>query len=83
MPIIPLKYMLEMICDRIAATKTYNRKNFKYKMVLDYYYKEEPRMTLNPKLKNFLEEFFKDLSKKGDKCLNKAYITKLYYKNIE
>lgn len=79
-PIIPLKYMIEMICDRIAATKTYNRGNFQYKQVLEYYYKEEPRMTLNPKLKKFLEAVFKDLSKNGNKNLNKKFVSELYYK---
>ena len=69
-----------MICDRIAATKTYNRGNFQYKQVLEYYYKEEPRMTLNPKLKKFLEAIFKDLSKNGNKNLNKKFVSELYYK---
>ena len=82
-PIIPLKYMLEMVCDRIAATKTYNRGHFEYKQVLDYYYKEEPHMTLNPKLKKFLETVFKNLSKNGNKNFNKKYITKIYYNSIK
>lgn len=82
-PIIPLKYMLEMVCDRIAASKTYNRGHYENKMVLEYYYKEEPHMTLNPKLKNFLETVFKELSKNGEKILNKKHLTNLYYKNIK
>ena len=82
-PIIPLKYMLEMVCDRIAATKTYNRGSFEYKKVLDYYYKEEPHMTLHPKLKKFLESIFKELSKNGEKNFNKKYISKIYYDSIK
>ena len=80
MPIIPFKYMLEMVCDRIAASKTYNKGHYNDKMPLEYFYKEEPKMTLNDNLKKFLEEVFIKLSKEGEEFLNKKNILKIYKK---
>lgn len=82
-PIIPLKYMLEMICDRIAASKTYNKKTYNNSMPLDYFNKEKKYMTMNPKLIDFVEEVFKELSKKGEVVLNKKNIKKIYLKHIK
>ncbi len=82
-PIIPFKYMLEMICDRIAASKTYKGKDYTLNSPLEYYRHEEPKMTLNPKLKSFLEEVFTELSKNGEKILNKMHLKKLYLKHIK
>ncbi len=41
--IMPDKYIGEMFCDHLAASKVYNKKNFKPQMVLDYYYKKESK----------------------------------------
>ena len=79
-PIIPFKYMLEMICDRVAASKTYNRGNYNNSCSLEYFYKEKPYMTMNKKLIDFLEDVFKKLSKNGEKILNKKDLYKLYIK---
>lgn len=82
-PIIPFKYMLEMICDRIAASKVYQKDKYTNSHPLEYFKKEQNGMTLNIKLKKFLEEFFTEYSKKGDKVLNKQHIKDLYLKNIK
>ena len=80
MPIIPFKYMLEMICDRIAASKTYNKGNYNNKMPLEYFYKERDKMVLNDKLVLFLESVFKKLATDGEEILNKKELYKLYIK---
>lgn len=82
-PIMPFKYMLEMICDRIAASKTYKGKNYTNKSPIEYYYHEEPRMTMNPKMKKFLEEVLIELSKNGEKTLKKKHLKELYLKHIK
>ena len=81
-PIIPFKYMLEMICDRIAASKTYNKGHYNNSMPLEYFYKEKHKMVLNDNLMDFLEDVFKRLSKNGEKILNKKELFKLYNKYI-
>ncbi len=82
-PIIPFKYMLEMICDRIAASKVYRKKEYKTSDPLDYFYKEKAKVILNPKLKSFLEDVFIEYSKSGEKILNKKHLKELYLKNIK
>ena len=82
-PIIPFKYMLEMICDRIAASKIYYKKDYKNSTPYEYYMARKDNYQLNPKLKDFLEEVFYDLSKKGEKILNKKYIYNLYLKHTK
>lgn len=78
MPIIPFKYMLEMICDRIAASKVYHKENYYDGFSLEYLRKEKTDMTLNPKLIKFLEKVFKELSKEGEKILKKKHLLELY-----
>ena len=80
-PIIPFKYMLEMICDRIAASKIYYKDNYNDSIPYEYYMARKDSYKLNSKLKDFLEEVFYDLSKNGEKILNKKYIYNLYLKH--
>lgn len=79
-PIIPFKYMLEMVCDRIAASKIYYKKNYNNKTPYDYYIKNKDKYELNEKLKLFLEEVFINLYKKGENFLTKKNIKKIYDK---
>ena len=72
-----------MICDRVAASKTYKKKEYSSKYPLEYFYKEEPRMTLNPKLKSFLIEVFTELGEQGEKVLNKKHLKELYLNHIK
>jgi len=83
MPIIPFKYMLEMVCDRIAASKTYRKKDYVSSYPLEYFKKEEPKMTLNPKLKEFLIDVFTELGEKGEKILTKKHLKELYLKHTK
>lgn len=39
--IMPDKYIGEAFCDHLAASKVYNKKDFKPQLVLDYYYNKE------------------------------------------
>ena len=82
-PIIPFVYMLEMICDRVAASKTYNGKDYKDSDSLEYFSKHESKYTLNPKLKAFLRDVFEQLTNKGEIVLNKKNVYKLYLKHTK
>ena len=54
---MPDRYLAESLCDRIAASENYNRKNYERKMTLDYFddvsSKHEP---LHEDTKNKLRE---------------------------
>ena len=82
-PVIPFKYACEMICDRIAAAKTYEGK--KYTNMSAYYYFNKTRDSemMNKKMKDFLTEVFETLGAYGEKkVLNKKYLKNVYDKHI-
>ena len=83
-PIISFNYSVEMVCDRIAACKTYQKKN--YKDISPYYYWNEHRddEIMNRKNQKFITEVFELLSVHGEKVvLNKKYLKKIYDKHIK
>ena len=82
-PVMPFEYTVEMVCDRIAACKIYNGKNYTHKDSYNYFMKHKDAYILNDSLKKFLEEFFYNLYKKGDSVLNKKYLKKLYIKHTK
>ena len=82
-PIIPFKYMVEMVCDRIAACKVYNKGHYKDSDPYDYFIKRKDGYMINPKMSKFLELVFIDLKDHGEKVLNKNKLLKIYNKCIK
>lgn len=83
-PVIPFKYSVEMVCDRIAACKTYQGK--KYKDISPYYYwnKHRDDELMNKKNQKFLTEVFEELSVHSEKkVLNKKHLLKIYNKHVK
>lgn len=72
---MPKKYLVESICDRIAATIIYNKNNNQRDGALNYFYKEKDYIPMHEKTKGEMErllilyrdsndkEFFKYLKK--------------------
>lgn len=80
-PIIPYKYMLEMICDKLSASITYNGKKWTNSSEYDYWQIEKTRTIMNPKCEHFLTEVFTQVKDNGiDKTLKKKNIKELYKK---
>lgn len=72
---MPTRYMLEMFCDRIAASKNYNRKNYDDSFPLAYYEKNKSHYILHKDTKELLERLLHMLADEGeDKTF--AYIRK-------
>ncbi len=82
-PIIPFKYMVEMVCDRIAASKIYNKKKYTDAYPYEYFIVRKDKYKINPKMNDFLEEVFIDLKDHGEKVLNKKHLKKIYDKCIK
>ncbi len=82
-PIIPFKYMVEMVCDRIAACKVYNKGHYKDSDPYDYFMKRKDKYMLNEKMSKFLEIVFDDLKNNGEKVLTKKNLLKKYNKCIK
>ena len=72
---MPDRYLAESLCDRIAASENYNRKNFKREMVLDYFLKSSTHEPLHPDTKAKLEWLIRYYVENGKKAVFK-YIKK-------
>ena len=76
---IPYKYAVESLCDRIAASKCYNGKEYKPEMVLNYWLKGCPYVQTNDNMKAFFTKVLTDLVELGEKqVLNKKYMKTTY-----
>lgn len=73
---MPNKYIAESFLDHLAASKVYNKKNFKPEMLLEYYLtKEKPSVPMHEDSRKILEMLFSMYIEKGEKEVFK-YIKK-------
>ncbi len=66
---MPVKYVKEMLCDRIAASKIYQGKNYNENHPLEYFYSSKARKYMHKKNADMLEEWLVMLSEKGEKAV--------------
>ena len=64
---MPNKYVAEMLCDRIAASINYNRKNYNKKMPLEYLYRTKDTTPMHQKTFEKLEFLLKMYFEQGEK----------------
>ena len=78
---MPYPYAVESICDRIAAGKTYKKKEFNQTNPLKYWYAHLGQTPVHEKTADFFEHVLTDLSIHGEKyILNKKYMKTNYEK---
>lgn len=63
---MPLKYVVEMFCDRVAAGKTYKGKNYTDNSPLEYFMNGKPRRVIHPDTSALLEKLLRMLAEKGE-----------------
>ena len=76
---MPLKFVVEMVMDRIAASKVYKGKEYTSGSPLEYYEREKPFILMDRQTKALLETLLRMLAEKGEKRTF-AYIRKLLRK---
>lgn len=64
---MPTKYIVEMLMDRIAACKVYEKEKYTDQSPLKYYAKGKELVPLHEKTKFMLELFLEKLAEKGEK----------------
>lgn len=80
-PIIPFKYFVEMICDTLAAGKTYQGKNWTKEYQLSYWNKTKKERIINPKMEILITKIYEEIAEHGvEKVLKKKYLKELYDK---
>ena len=81
-PIMPYKYAIEMLCDKIAAGLVYQGKQWNKEYPLKYWEKEKNIIIENEKLKNLTTEFMIQISQNGiNKVINQNNLKELYKKH--
>lgn len=64
---MPLRFVAEMFCDRVAASKIYQGKNYTDQSALDYFERGKADRVIHPETSDLLEKWLKMLSEKGEK----------------
>ncbi len=63
---MPLRYVAEMFCDRVAASKIYNGENYTNRKPLEYFLKGKSHRKIHLETSRFLEILLKMLVLKGE-----------------
>ena len=63
---MPVKYVIEMFCDRVAASKIYNPDTYNDSFPLEYFRRGKSHRIINQKTSDLLEELLVMLSEKGE-----------------
>ena len=63
---MPLKYVIEMFCDRVAASKVYLKDKYTDKSPYEYFDKGRTRRSIHQETSDFLEKLLKMLAEKGE-----------------
>ena len=65
---MPLRYVVEMFCDRVAASKVYQGKNYTDRSALTYFENGRPRRkeNIHPETSDTIEGLLRMLSEKGE-----------------
>lgn len=64
---MPIKYVKEMFCDRVAASKIYQGDNYTDSHPLEYFLNAKGRRVIHPETSDFLESLLVMLKEKGEK----------------
>lgn len=77
---MPVRYVVEMFCDRMAASKTYNPDTYQDDFPLKYFQRSESHYILHPETRELLKSLLIKLAEEGEDATF-AYIRKEVLKN--
>ncbi len=63
---MPLNYVAEMFCDRVAASKIYNGERYKDSDSLAYFLRAKQRRVIHPETSDLLESLLQMLADEGE-----------------
>ncbi len=63
---MPLRFVMEMVCDRIAASKIYQGKNYTDKHPLEYFMRGKPTRIIHKETSDLVEKLLTLLAKHGE-----------------
>ena len=69
MPVkMPLRYVVEMFCDRVAASKIYQGDNYTEAHPIEYFERGRQTRIIHPETSVFLEELLRMLADRGEEA---------------
>ena len=78
-PMMPYKYAVECVCDKLAATKTYNKEGYTPSKAMEHWVRYGQKANGNPRTMEFISTVFRDLAEHGEAyILNKRYMRETY-----
>lgn len=77
---MPVNYVVEMYCDRVAACKNYQKEKYTDRSALEYYEKGKGKYLMHTNTAALLEELLEYLAENGEEATNE-YIRKNVLKN--
>lgn len=77
---MPVKYVLEMFCDRVAASKNYNRDTYTDKDPYEYYQKSRDHYLIHPESRELLERLLLMLRDQGEETTFRYIRTEILHK---
>ncbi len=63
---MPVNYVIEMFCDRVAASKIYMKEKYTDKCPLEYFLKAKKHRIIHPETSDFLEKLLTMLAQQGE-----------------
>ena len=63
---MPVQYVVEMFCDRMAACKTYQKDAYTQASPWEYYDKSKDHLTMHPETRTLLEDMLRKLAEEGE-----------------
>ena len=82
-PVIPYKYTIEMICDKVAASMVYNGKEWNNSALKNHWERTKHLARINPKIAELLTDVFEQIAEKGVKdVIKKEVLKELYNKHV-
>lgn len=63
---MPLRFVAEMFCDRVAAGKIYKGKDYTNQSPLEYFYRGKPMRIIHPETSALLEKLLRMLAERGE-----------------
>jgi hypothetical protein len=66
---MPPNYVAEMMMDRIAASKVYNKGSYNHHMPLQYYERGKHAYTIHPETRTLLEFLLRMLDEQGEEVM--------------
>lgn len=63
---MPLPWFIEMVCDRVAACRIYQKENYTQRSALEYFEKRNDRFYMHEKTAAKLEAVLRDIAENGE-----------------